>query len=329
MDTRIQTTIKGFEEQEAKTLAACVHGLIQAIQRGDSSLDLRRLSRIEIARDFSMALADISTEFDRPGATLFTDEAYARAVAKVLMFESDTDFQFILVLDATLAYKAKEAIDRENEELLMEAAHFLHHELSHVHDSSQRVDTNPHVQLKFAYTGKASKIRSLAHRCWAEYYANRRSASTASDGQVKELARQFRNATRRAPWMISRTIRRYRYHDVDLEFVIECFERHGHFLILSASYLLGYLHGKGQALAEIDVRVAAKTEASDFAPIWRALQGALQKMFESYPEAWKDLSVYDELSVVVEEFHELCGLHYKDQPDGTLYLSLPFSPKDR
>ena len=117
----------------------------------------------------------------------------------------------------------------------------------------------------------------------------------------------------------------YRYHG-DLDKLLSIFSQHAGFLIKSAAYTLGYLDGlHHQSFDEIAPDAAKQLSGSYFEPIWNSMHEALRAMARQYPQDWKDLNIYDELTLTVEKFYSIMGLTLSTSANGLAHVAIPFT----
>lgn len=203
----------------------------------DGELDLRRMHRIVVARDFAGELAELSAATASGGPITHTDEGYAVAVAKVMVLPRGEDYEIVPIISAhyALALLADEDTDLDenaelsSSELFGMVLHGLHHELCHVHDDNKTIDVFNTLMLSHRYSGKDAYIRPLAEACWSEYIADYMSSSTADVLWLDIMTKSFGNAIERTKSQINNEILAYRVHG-DLEQLLDSFQRYGVFL---------------------------------------------------------------------------------------------------
>ena len=325
MEKDLQMSFKGVEENLAKDISLVINATLVKL---DETLDFRRMHQIIITADFAKELAELSSATASGSDIQHTNEEYAIAVAKVLLFQKDNDLEIVPVINANIATHLvqpnEEGYQSENFHTVF---HLLHHELCHVHDNNKKIDAFPDKILRFRYEGKDRLIRALAEACWSEYIANVLSSSSAHEGSINAMGECFSDAIERTKEIFDKEILDYRYHG-DIDRLMSVFERHGEFLVKSAAYMLGYMEGCQAKLEELYSQAAERLKGSYFETTWIAMRDALTKMKQLYPSEWKDLDIYDELAIAMEDYYAAMGLILlHTNQDGGLYIDIPFRPE--
>lgn len=310
-------------EEVASAIGLAVAETIGNIQSANPNLDLRRVERIIICTDFAKELDDLSTSAASGNPITHTNEDYATAIAKVMLLPKNDDFEIVPVINANIASVLGYPDQESDVGGVDSVTHFLHHELCHVHDDNKKIDAYREDMLKTRYFGKDMFIRPLAETCWSEYAANRLSSNSATTLAVEMMASSLDEALERTKTAIDDEIEKYRYH-ADLERLLAFFQRHGEFLVKAACYLLGYIDGLGKPLKEISPQTANLILGSYFEATWKNLHISLSKMYKKYPDKWIDLTVYDELAFVLENYYDNMGLVLSTTDDNQAYVNVPF-----
>ncbi len=325
MESDLQIIVKGVYEELATKIGNAVAYIIKKF---DEELDFRRMHCIIITADFAGELKELSSKTLSGKPITFTNEKYAIAVAKVVLLPRGEEIEILPVINANIVAQLVQESSEENldDESLLTNIHLLHHEFCHVHDDNKKLDALHPFMLRHCYSGKDILIGPLAEACWSEYMANLLSSSTVGKDFLAAMTQSFIDAIGRTKQDIDKEILSYRYHH-DLERLINIFKRHGEYLIKSAAYILGYLDGLGKSLFEISVEAAEKLSGSYFEPIWKTMQESLRLMFQSYPEDWKDLSIFNNLAIVLENYYAEMGLILSTTENGQMYVNVPFRPE--
>jgi len=282
------------------------------------------MHRIIVTTDFAGELAELSKHTVSGIQISHTNEDYAIAVAKVVLIPAGDGFEIIPILNAQYAAAlVPEDSEGYNADNFYYILHLLHHELCHVHDDNKKIDALHDVMFHHEYKGKDMFIRPLSEICWAEYIANFLSAKTATESNLKHICASFADAVQRTKTEIDNEILSYRYH-ADLNKLMAIFNRHGGFLVKTAAYSMGYMDGLGVALKEMSFETAQAVSGSYFESTWKNLHIALKKMRGEYPEGWRALSIYDQLSDVLEKYYDNMGLILSTTEDGEAYVDVPF-----
>jgi hypothetical protein len=324
MEPDLQISVKGLPEDLALNIGNTIAGIIKAFKEVDENLDFRRMHRIVVTADFAGELAELSTPTSSSGDQItHTNEDYAVAVAKVMAIPNGDKFEFLPIINAqyaaALAPEDAEGYDSDNFKYIL---HLLHHELCHVHDGNKKIDALDNLILT-QHKGKDTFIIPLSSSCWSEYIANFLSSKTATNANLKDTVTSLEDAVKRTKGVIDNEILLYRYHG-DLGKLIAIFKRHGEFLVKSAAYTLGYMDGLGVTLEELSPEASKIILGSYFESTWKAMHEALKEMRKSYPENWKDSSIYNSLSVVLENYYDKMGLILSNTEDGEAYVDIPF-----
>jgi hypothetical protein len=327
MESNLQITIKGLQTELATSIANAIGEAVIAFKQADEDLDFRRMYRIVITTDFSGELAELSGSTASGNPIRHTDEEYAVAVAKVLILPRGEEFEILLIVNG---YVAAALVPEDPEgyqtERFRTVLHLLHHELCHVHDGNKKIDAFREEILCHRYRGKDLFIRPLAEVCWSEYIANYLSSSTANDDSLMATTDFLVDAIKRTKSCIDTEIISYRYHG-ELDRLMSVFQRHGEFLAKTAAYTLGYIDGLNKELAEFSITAHNHLSGSYFEPIWTAMQTALRNMRGLYPDAWTEISVFDGLASVIENYYARMGLVLSTTEDGQTYIDIPFRPE--
>jgi hypothetical protein len=192
MESDLQITVKGLPEDSANMIGNTVLAVVRTLERADEKLDLRRMHRIVVAKDFAGELAELSAATASGNPITHTDEEYAVAVAKVMALPSDEDYEIVPIVSADYAAELTlEDTEGSHSELLRMALHGLHHELCHVHDNNKLIDAFGTLLLRHCCSGKDIYIRPLAEACWSEYIADFLSSSTADTASLAAMTKDL------------------------------------------------------------------------------------------------------------------------------------------
>lgn len=319
----LQVQVKGFETEYADKLGAVVRDIVLAFHNREPPLDFRRMHRIIITSDFSGELAGLSTQTVSGNEITYTDEEYAKAVAKVLAFPKGDGCEICPVINGNfLADLVQEDESGYNSEEFRYWLHVLHHEFSHVHDDNKKMDAFKEIYLKHQYKGKDRLLYPLADGCWSEYFANYMSSPTATDQNIKDIITNFSDALNRTKSEVDDEILSYRYHG-DTDHLMGVFGRHGEFLATAAAYVLGFVDGLNSSLEDLSSETAAKLSGSYFESTWEKMHIALKQLRSEYPH-WTDLSAYTGLVDALEEYYSEMGLILSTIENDGLYVNIPF-----
>lgn len=221
-----------------------------------------------------------------------------------------------------------ETLDDEQKAWFGRILHMLHHELCHVHDDNKKIDAMPASMLGKVWSGAEMFTGPLAETAWSEYFANRVSCITASDEVIDEMIDMLKETIQRTKPAVNGHVLAYRTN-ADLEALMALFQRHGDFLVKAAAYVLGYLDGLEKTLEQASEEAHQALVESDFLAIWERMHQELRVMFDKHPNGWDDsLAIYANLFVVMRDFYDDMGLVLRGEPDGGLYVEVPFRPSN-
>jgi hypothetical protein len=322
MESNLQITIKGLTGELATNAGNAVGVVIRTFLNENTGLDLRRLSRIILTTDFTEALTELSQQKAIENPIGHTNEEYAVAVGKVLVFPLDQDYEIVLVFNAHVIANGllvENRVENQNKDLFNSALHFLHHELYHIHDYNKILDSLPMPK----YIGKDQFIFPLAWACWGEYFANLMSSSSASESQVRTIVESFRDAIKQSQSKVNEEIRAYRIHG-DIDRLMSVFSRHGEFLPKMAAYTLGYMDGLGKSLADLSPDTAEILSGSYFESTWNDMHMSLKKMLQERSHGWNDLDIYNDLATAIDNYYARMGLELSTTGEGETYIRVPF-----
>jgi hypothetical protein len=316
----LQVSVIGVPDELAQAIGNAVGETAFAI--GDlAELDLRRMHRMVVATDFAAALTELSKENPSRKPLTSTQEEYGTAIAQVCLLPKDDGLEIVPVLSANMfANLVKEDDSDESLDKFRYSLHLLHHELCHVHDDNKKIDSFHNIVLKKGYSGKDNYIRPLTEVIWSEYIANVMSSSTAHDAARSMFADMLAEGVERTKTVIDEEIEQYR-KSFDLERIRDVLHRQGDFLIKCAAYCLGYVDGKDDS--DFSAKTVTLVSGTYFEDTFTALHQALRQMRSLYPGQWQDMSVYDGLAAVVDNYYRGLGFIYSDTDNGGVWLSIP------
>lgn len=326
MESDLQITIKGVQEELAKKIGYAVADAIKAFKQVNEDLDIQRMHRILLPADFAGELNELSRKTASGNPITHTNEEYAIAVAKVLILPRDEEYEIVLVINANVAAAlAPENKEDRNSHEFRTVLHLLHHELCHIHDNNKQIDAFNGIMLRHRYVGKDIYIRPLSEVCWSEYIANFLSSPTANNEWISIMAGTLADTIERTKKQMDEEILEYRYHG-DLDKLLSLFQTHGGFLLKTAAYNFGYVDGLNMSFEELSDKAFKYLSGSYFESTWNAMQSALRIMRGIYPDGWKNLSVFDGLSDVIENYWAEMGFYLSSTDDGRAYVDI-FRPE--
>ena len=213
MESDFQVTVKGLCEDRAREIANIVIELIRTLEGRDKNLDLRRMHRVILTTDFCGEINAISKAIESENPIKYTHEGGVAAIAKVLVLPCGDDFEILIVFDA---YVLSAFFPKGDEDLkpgdFNTAVHYLHHELWHIHEMNNPLDSLYKVGMRRDFKGKDAFIRPLSELCWSEYFACRMSSWTMQGDPLIYTAGIFTNKLEETKSMIDQEILSYRRH---------------------------------------------------------------------------------------------------------------------
>ena len=323
MEPNINVTIRGIDENLANSIGHVMGDAVATLEDFEVKIDLRRMYRIVVTTDFAGELSNMSGNVTSGEFQTHTDEEYAVGVAQVRVLPLDGNFEFVPVIDAQIAAN----LVQDNEEgyksdEFKTSLHLLHHELCHVHDYNKKLDA---IEIVHPDNAKDGFLLSPSNYAWSEYIANYLSCATVTKNSIEMTSENLIGAIERTKDEINNEICNYRIHG-DLDCLVGLFRRHGHFLIKSAAYMLGYIDGLGKPHKGLDIKSYEVLTGSYFEKTWNEMHDALRAMKEAYPHHWKDIGIYDQLNGVMESYYFDMGMILSSTSDGQLYIEIPFRP---
>lgn len=324
MENDLQITLNGLPAELADKIGKAIGLMVANLAASDPPLDFRRMHRIIVTSDFAGELTALSSKTASGNPITYTNEDFGQAVAKVLLLPKGESFEIVPVINAFIVKALTEP--EVNARGFEYVGHVLHHEFCHVHDDNKKLDAFPNILLQHRYQGKDTILGPITEGCWSEYIANFLSSSTAPNDAISIMIESFDEALKRTKEETDLQILRYRC-DENLENLLSTFRRRGEFLTTSAAYVLGYLDGLGKSLEEISAETATSLSGSYFEPIWLKLQTALRELRQSYPDGWKNFSIFDSLKAVLEDYYSVMGFNITTVEDGMAHVAIPMRPE--
>lgn len=343
MESDLEVQVKGLSDELAYMLSEGIMKVVSTLEQIGEGLDLRRMHRIIVAEDFAGELTELSASTISGEPITHTDEDYAIGVAKVTILPLSEDYEIVPVISAnyatallTPAMDVDEDTNADSDDELGEGTvstssdlfefvlNGLHHELCHVHDYNKHIDAFGPLIVSYR-EGKDIYIRPLAEACWAEYFADLISSTTVPLAWLGGMAESFSDAIVRTKPHLDKEILAFRHHG-DVGRLVDEFQRHAGFLVKSAAYILGYVDGLNMSLDEISAETSEHLVGSYFEPTWNAMHKALQEMYQPYPDAWRDPSVYDGLAAVIDRYYVDMGMILSTTSEG-IHANFPFTPE--
>jgi hypothetical protein len=202
------------------------------------------------------------------------------------------------------------------------ALHTIAHECAHV-EITHRFDTAfPGFILRTSYPDARIGYRwQVILACWNEYAATMLSAGFGiepTEGYEDTFIRSLNETRSQA----NQCIKAFRVHGRIDQLLGEIYVAYGD-LMKCAAYHLGNLRGLGRSLSEMP-RTTEALEGHWFAPYFIRLDDALKDIAKDYG-TWADKGVFEVVGDLTDELLAHGGVHYKNRPDGRLYIDIPFT----
>lgn len=305
MESDFHIEANGFPDGE-DIRDVVIYLINEALKEG---LDLRRMHRIIVTMDYAGEVKRLSSTH--------TDNAHGLGVAQVKPIPRGDGIELVPVFDGRLF-----EMDKSNfEERIRILHHTICHELCHVHDENKKIDAFPDHFRNTRYSGKDIHIRPLAEYCWAEYITTAMSALTAPESLTTSEAKRLIERIANTKPEIEREIMQLFYHG-DAGKLMLAFKEYSDPLIYSAAHMIGFMKGLQKNLVELAPEVAQQISGSYFEPIWKAMCEALAEMHRRYPDNWKDVSIFDDLSVVMDRYYQTMRLMLSTSKNGGAHLDI-------
>lgn len=300
-------------EERAQQLGALIGTCIRELSR---QFDLTRLDGVTVAYDYAQALLDL----DRGYETTYQLTASDTNVIGIAMTPSvirDGDLKSHIVLNA--AYVSM--LEDFKHEHFGAALHTIAHECAHV-EITHRLDTAfPNFLLRTKHADARIGYRwQIALACWDEYAATMFSAgfgTEPTEGYEDTFLQSLRDARRQA----NEYIKAYRVHGNIDQVLGEVYIGYGDMMKFTA-YHLGNLRGLGRKLSEMPRTIEA-LKGHWFASYLTRLDDALRAIEIKYGK-WPDKAPFEVVGDIADELLAQGGLHFKNRPDGSRYIDIPF-----
>ncbi|MPS96188.1 hypothetical protein [Comamonas sp.] len=301
-------------EEEARELASVVG---QAIREFGRVFDLSRLDGVTVAEDYPQALAELDRGY-KSSRTLTPTTGSVTGVAMTPAVLRDDVLKCHIVLNA---YHAWPLLD-PNSPNYQFSIHMIAHECAHVEITSKFDTAIPGVHLRGCFMDIRDRARQdVIFGCWDEYAATNLSARFGEDptqGYEDNLLLHMGTARQQA----NDAIKAYRIdHDVEKVYNAVC-RAYGN-LLKYAAYYLGNLDGHGIALSQRQDFEKALS-GHWFEPYFLRLEDACKDIAAQYG-AWTDQSLFEVIGDILEDIVEEGGIKCSQQPDGRLYMDVPFT----
>ena len=276
-----------------------------ALNEADPGLQLEPFPEYRIALDYSMVMAELSTELGKDLKPTSSDGA--RGLAMTV----DTGNHDIVVLDALLI----EVLFTPD---MATAVHTIHHELGHVHDHTLRRKGWSRAIEQEQFSQLRSQLFPLAERLWSEYHAERRSA-----GSIRGQSLQAPLLIDFMPTFLNEVatyIARYRFH-ADIHLLLSEVSARVCRLLQFVGYILGDLAGTGSDPATLHPNLPALLSKPPLRSLWQSLREALDQLYQSHGN-WESSAVFVPLEGILAQLFRDLGLEFSERQQG-LWVDVP------
>lgn len=320
-------TLTNFtDEQDAHKCADVLRGYLQVFGR---LMDLGRLDHVYVTFDYEETLASLDRGFSARNTLTPTNDEIATGVAMAPSVKREDGWKSVIVINAAYARSlsfeddGSSGVSKEQlEALRAETLHILAHECGHVHDHTQQTQNLPEDTYSKTWSPLEQRMKEPAMASWSEYIAEYLSAGFGTKDTLKHYESGLCDRLRAAWPAITRAVRQYRMHG-DVDQVISEVGLQIRHVLITASYLLGYLSRTGQSL---DSHAPSATNDITMYPemggFVKRLQQELKALHELYP-AFTSLDVFESLSGLVHDMYKRAGLTVTPNQDGRLRVDIP------
>ncbi|MCP4969587.1 MAG: hypothetical protein GY932_03195 [Arcobacter sp.] len=311
----INIKINGLTEQTSLKVRDSLVEIINQL----SFLDLRRFFNIIITSNFERDIESLSSS----KKSLFKNRYRTTSnntYAMVITVPKDDDFELILVIKSEFV---KSILKNHKTQSYKNSFHILHHELAHIHDNNNKIDSFKELMKKKSYQGIDSITYPISEICWSEYIANYLSSSSAKDTNYpKSMAKALLIQIKDTQFDVKTQLMAFKINKNRQDLIDNSIEKIKS-LLKSASYLLGYLHGLNITLEELDEKINFQLEVSYFFDIYKAIEYEFYSLGNVYPNAFINLNIYRNLSFYIEGFLNQMGIvFYNDNKNNELSLRI-------
>lgn len=313
MQSNINIKINGLSEDVSLKIIDSIKDILQNF----SFLDFRRFHNIIISSNFNRDIERITFSNE---TTFKSNYKYNKnTFAEVLTVPKDNDFELFLIIKSNFISNITKRRDNQD---YKNALHVLHHELAHIHDNNKKIDVFKDLMKTQKYLGKTSITYPISEVCWSEYIANFISSQSAMETQYpKMVAKTLVDKINKAKIDINTQIEVYKINKSREDLIEDSFSQIKS-ILKTASYLLGYLNGMKITLAELDDEIDYQIERSYFKEFWDLLKFEIASIHQVYPYGFINLSIYKNLSFVIESFFNKMGIILNEDEKGRVQIHL-------
>lgn len=311
-----QVTLLGFPDAPgAKEFGQFIGDAIRFLSR---YIRLSRLDGVTVAFDYDRALADLDRGYERTRVLTRINDDAVIGVAMAPAVLRGGSVKAHLVFHAPYILPLLDSNTNE----AAQALYLIAHECAHVEELELRDTRFPGTILQRRYENEDEQFfEPIVASLWEEYAACRISAVFGKE-QVDVYEQTFTTTLADSHDAAVGAITAFRLHgDVG-----ELLQRAGSALVrplLSASYLLGHLDGRG---AEWDAAPDARDllKESSYSPLIERLSETLRQLWSTAP-TWESEQVFQPLKQIARDALEDGGIFITLLDDGRIYVEVPFN----
>ena len=308
----------GFETTEhAERFATTIGHMVYFLS---SYIELDRLDGITVAHDYDKALAQLDRGYksESPLKRTLSGNTIGLAMAPAVLRDGVVKGHLVFFAPAVLPIENKSVDD------FREAFYIIAHECAHIEDLKHRDERFPGTILQKKITDAEDTIlEKTSGAIWEEYAACRISAifgkeitSFYEENLIGVLQNAFIDS--------NKAILSYRSHR-DLNRVLE---EAGYSLcepLRLMAYLMGHLDGLGKSFSATP---SARDELlrSNYNCFSDRLKSILCQLWTSR-SSWESPAVFNPIKDIVRDVFRNGGVNLCRQPDGRLYVGIPFTPE--
>jgi hypothetical protein len=313
-----QVSLRDFvDETEAREFGNIMGLTIRAISR---YINLERLDGITVAYDYDDALAQLDRGYQATRVLTRTANDRMLGVAMAPAVMRGGTVKGHLVFHAPFVLPLQD----ETSEHYQQALYLVAHECGHIQDLKHRDESFPGTILQQQISDyEEAMLEQVAAALWEEYAACYASA-LLGDGQAAAYEETFVSALSVATDQANDAITAYRLHG-DINRVLEEAGNPICEPLRMAAYLIGHLDGRDEDFASLpDIATALK--GSPYEKFVDRLSTILRDLW-SRRGHWESREEFVPLHDLTRDVLGHGGLKLERQPDGTLYVDIPYTPE--
>jgi hypothetical protein len=300
----------GGNEEMAHHVATNLRVHAVLLRRKSPDLDFRALRRVTFSDNYEAALSEAAARVGRPVSP--TREQGGLSFAMVVHGNDHCE----LVADSRLAW----GLLSEDDKVRDFHINVWRHELVHIADCARQMRVWADEWLKAGISGLRCHFFNPAHASWSEYYANRVSDSSLSEGQLADEEEMLAAAIEDARESIKKQIREYRF-SADLEGLRELAERKLRFIAMAAGYVLGRHAARGLE-APTTEKLRLELASANLTAQFGDAGAELGRLYDTRAD-WKSTACLLPLEETWRNVMATFGLRYEDHDAEGIYIRVP------